>query len=152
MAVGNGFQGWVGEAKGNWFQQRKRMVMAFLVLSLVGLLMFLIVSIALPPFSQFLFGNQLRVDSATAIFAGCALLFTCMTISTSFHILAPLKQSKVIAVATAIGACVGAPAILGGAAWFGAAGGMAGLAAAEAVVLSIETIACWRLLRRTSRP
>lgn len=144
-AVGNAFQGWVAESEAG--EIRARMLLALSVTSGCGLLGGTAIALSLPLFDTVIFGPEIEISAPTAIFTGLALLFTATSLSTSFHVLAPLGRSSTIAVATGVGALVGIPALFMLSATLGAPGGALAAAIAEAVVLLIEGVVVWQILR-----
>ncbi len=149
MAVANGFQGWVGSAARGSDRGIARARKALGVTSAAGVVAGALLAYGLPPLAPFLFGGEITVSSYLALFMGLSLVATAISISTTFHVLAPAGKTRVISVATLAGAAVGAPTVLLGAASFGAVGAAAGVFLAEAVVVLVELPVALAILRRS---
>nr|WP_238579700.1 polysaccharide biosynthesis C-terminal domain-containing protein [Agreia bicolorata] len=148
MSVGNALQGWVSEER-DWLRARRRMMLSISILGAVGVAAGAVVFLGLPVVDNLLFGPDIHVSQMTALFCGASLVFTALSISFSYHVLAPLGKTNLIAVATTLGAAVGVPLILILAHSSGAAGAALAGASAEAVVCVVEAVAVVRILRST---
>jgi O-antigen/teichoic acid export membrane protein len=148
VSLGNALQGWVAEDH-QWVRARRRMIVSLGLLASSGLLVGTLVWIGLPIVDESLFGPAIVITQATSFFCGASLLFTAVTISLSFHILAPALRTNVIAIATTSGALIGVPLILILSTTHGAPGAALAGAIAEGVVLVVEAVAAWKILRLT---
>lgn len=146
MAVANGLQGWVGSATGR--DQRRRMARALTLMSTAGLIAGSAFAFGMPLLGPLLLGPEVHVDPLTCVFMGFALFMTGISLSTSLHVLAPLRRRHSISIATTVGAVVGVPCVTLGAALYGSPGAGAGLAAAETMVVAIQLPLAWRLITR----
>lgn len=131
VAAGNTFQGWVAEHP--YPRNRPRMLASLASLGTIGTLGALALAIAGPWATGLLFGSDLSVDRATAVWFGVAFLGICLSTSLGRHILVPLGRASQLFAATLAGALVGLPAIAYLSRAYGAPGGAAGYAVSEVV-------------------
>lgn len=135
-AQGNALQGWVVEEDRAHFGWRVRRALALHIA--LGVLGFLAFSFLGPWLTAVAFGNAVAIDRPTAILFGIAVLCVSMSTATGRHVLIALGHPRRVLASVGAGAVVGIPATLWLASEFGAVGGAAGLAAAEAVVLFVQ--------------
>ena len=145
-AVVNAFQGWVG--RGSPSGEPSSRVIALRTTIGLGVGGGVTLAIFLPPVSSLIFGAEIRVGEVTAVFLGLAFLLYAATASLTFYVLVPLGSTGIISTATIIASVVGAPLVIFLAAHFGAAGAASAIAAAELIVLLIETPVAYRCVSR----
>jgi len=130
-AQGNALQGWVVENDRAHFGHRaRRALLLHGILGLAGLAAFALLG---PWLTEALF--SVGIDRLTAFFFGIATLCLSMSTATGRHVLIAWGRPKLVFASVVVGAFVGVPTSLALASVFGAVGGSAGLAAAEASVL-----------------
>ena len=133
-AQGNALQGWVVEDERAHFGSRARKALLLhALLGIVGLGAF--VGLA-PWLTQALFG--VGIDRLTALCFGIATFCLSMSTATGRHVLIAWGKPQLVFASVVVGAIVGVPTSLALASAFGAVGGSAGLAAAEASVLLVQ--------------
>lgn len=146
-AQGNALQGWVVEDDRAHFGARARRALTLHgVLGIVGLLAFAGLG---PWLTGILF--DLSIDRTTALLFGVATFCLSMSTATGRHVLIAWGKPRLVFASVVVGAVVGVPTSLALAAAFGAIGGSAGLAAAEASVLIVQLAMIVMTRRKESR-
>lgn len=137
-------QGWVSTVPDRRPRRFRAALGIHAFLGLVGVAGFALLA---APLSSALFGPDLQVPRPVALWLGIAVLFLSLNSSVGRHALVTSQRVDVVLRSTVLGALVGVPAILLLSDLHGAVGGAAGLAATEALVLSYQLAAGWRLFR-----
>jgi O-antigen/teichoic acid export membrane protein len=146
-ALGNALQGWAVEDERREFARRARTaIVLHFALGLIGLGAFALLG---PWLSGALFGEDVAIDSWTALGLGFATLGIALGTAFGRVILVGLGARRDFMVSVIVGAVVGVPALLGFATVFGAAGGAWGLALAEAISVTCQVVF---VVRRWPRP
>lgn len=143
-ALGNSLQGWVSDFAGNHARRRKYSLIALSGLGLVG---WLLLSVAGPWATALLFSEELSADYGTCFWFGLSFFLVCVTSSTGAHWLVPAKRMRTVLSSTIAGAVVGVPAMVILAGLMGGQGGALGLALGEIVVTAIQMRVVMQLLK-----
>jgi O-antigen/teichoic acid export membrane protein len=147
VALGNALQAWVVPPDHALVRGRRRRALHLHTMcGVVGLVGFAAVA---PTASRVLFGADLTPGYDVALAYGLALAFLAPATSLAQHVLVPDGRVREIMQTTLLGAAVGVPALLILSRQFGAAGGAAGLALSELVVL---VRLAWLVRSARSRP
>jgi O-antigen/teichoic acid export membrane protein len=141
----NAFQGWVSEAPPA--ESVRRMRLAVGATSICGAVGGLLLAIALPLGDRLLFSGTITVDPRVSAAFGVALALYAVTSAITFTVLAPAGRTGRILASTAAGALVAIGGVGVLAPLFGAAGGAAAVALAQAAVLAVQ-LPEWRRLTR----
>lgn len=138
-ALGNALQGWVLERDALRPYRRHCFAIVFhLLLGLAGLtFLCLFGSWA----TEFLFGDAVAAGEMMMICYGVAYFAVCASTPFVRNILVPAGRTKVVLLATLLGAFTGIPSMVFLKDLWGAAGVAAGLAASEALVLVVTVVA-----------
>jgi O-antigen/teichoic acid export membrane protein len=146
IAVSNAFQGWVAEVgKG---ERRRRMKVAVLSHTGLGLVGMLGLGILGPWFSALLFGSEVAATSAVCWGYGAAFLAVSLNSALGKHVLVPLGRTRVVFWSTVVGASIGVPALAVLATLMGGAGGAWGLALGEWAVCLFQAVVLVRILTK----
>jgi O-antigen/teichoic acid export membrane protein len=141
----NAFQGWVSEAPAGAMGARMRT--AVTATSAGGLLGGLAFAFWLPAVNRILFAGEVPIGSDVAVWFGLVLSLYALTSSINFNVLAPAGRTGHILRSAAAGAVVAIVAVPLLAQEFGAAGGAAAIALAQAAVLAAQVTDWWLLVR-----
>jgi O-antigen/teichoic acid export membrane protein len=143
----NAFQGWVSEVPG---QVIHRMRLAVGVTAACGALGGAVFALALPRLDGLLFAGEVSVGHGVSGFFGVALALYALTSAINLTVLAPAGLTRTILRSTATAGLV---VVVGAAVLshpFGAVGGAASVAAAQAAALAVQLPAWRRVLRATA--
>ncbi|WP_102510188.1 lipopolysaccharide biosynthesis protein [Sanguibacter massiliensis] len=151
-AAGNGLQSWVSEHLDDGPVTRRRMMRTVALMAGVGAVAAIGTATLMPWVQDLISGGTVRVDRATSVLAGLSLFFIAINISLVYHVLAPLKLARPIAVSALAAALVGLPVVIGLAHLYGAAGAMGGVAVAELVSGAVLAVTVRPALRRLTAP
>jgi O-antigen/teichoic acid export membrane protein len=137
--MGNAFQARVASANG----PKRRLhaaqsSLAHFVLGGSGFVAFVLLG---PPLTALLFGSDVALETPTAAWFGVAAWALSMNTSIGRHVLLPAGHARSVLISVVVGAAVGVPSIILLARSFGAAGGAAGLAISESLVLIVQILA-----------
>lgn len=137
----NFFQSWVAQAGSDTQQpahaERRRAVSAALATVTAGILGGVLVAVTLDGLlASVLFAGEIDFTLGQALLSGALVTVLAGSYSTSLYFLVPGGRTAVVARTSLIGCLVGVPAIVVGALVAGATGAVAGLLAAELVVLA----------------
>jgi hypothetical protein len=144
MAITNGLQGWVSEVAIPSERQRRRRL-AFSLNAAAGIFAGAALAIGLPAVDTTLFSGSVDVGYLPSCLAGISLTLIAMSMSITFHVLAPSGRIKIVATSGIITAFVGFPLILYLTPLLGAVGALTAIACAEAVSLAIQSVAWKRM-------
>ncbi len=147
--VFNAFQGWVSETPA---EAAARMRLAVGATSACGALGGLVFAVGLPVVDDALFAGEVSVGHGVSVFLGLSLALYALTSSITFTVLAPAGLTGAIFRSTAVGALVVVVGIAILSPLFGAVGGAASVAVAQAAALAAQVPACRRVLRGGGRP
>lgn len=132
MALGNTFQGWVAESRGN--STVRRMKLAVTSHAALGLIGMASLGFLGPVTSGLLFGSEVQATGVVCWGYGLAFFAVSLTTALGKHVLVPLGQTKIVLQSTVLGASIGVPALAILAAAPGGGGGSWGLAIGELCV------------------
>jgi O-antigen/teichoic acid export membrane protein len=141
----NAFQGWVSEAPGEHMAPRMRL--AVVATSTGGLLAGLAFAVGMPAADRILFAGEVPVGHDVAVWFAVALALYALTSSLNFHVLAPVGRTRHILRSTTAGGLVAIVGVTALADRFGAVGGAAAVALAQAAILGAQVVA-WHTGRR----
>lgn len=137
QSVPNAMQGWVG-AGSTATERWRRARLSIIISAVVGMVTGSIVAALLPWLSRLLFSGVADIPAHLAILSGILVLTVSVSRATGSIALVAVGKVQVIAVSAALGATIGAPAIVVLAARLGAGGGLLGEIIAEATVLGVQ--------------
>jgi O-antigen/teichoic acid export membrane protein len=141
----NAFQGWVSEAARTDVVARMRL--AVLATGACGAIGGVAFAVGLPLVDDLLFAGEVTVGYGVSIFFGAALALYALTSSINFNVLAPSGLTGSILRSTAVGGLVVVMGISVLPQLFGAVGGAASVAAAQAAALAMQ-VPAWRRATR----
>jgi O-antigen/teichoic acid export membrane protein len=145
----NAFQGWVSEAPGDAAARMRLAVGATAACGAVGGVAF---AVGLPLLDDLLFAGEVSVGYGVSVFFGLSLALYALTSAINFTVLAPAGLTRTIFRSTAV---AGAVVVLGASVLpllFGAVGGAASVAAAQAAALAVQVPSWRRVMRATAPP
>lgn len=146
----NALQGWVAGVGGRSFVRRVQLsAVLHLALGLLGLS---VLALAGPELTALLFGESLAIGSSTATAFGVMYLFWSLETVTARHVLGSRGRTTVLLATTAIGSVIGVCAVLVGAGKAGATGAAWGMAGAMTLIVLMQALAAWRVVRAEGRP
>lgn len=152
----NTMQSWVG-TPGERRRRVRRALAGVAVAAVVGIVVGAAFALAAPAASTVMFAGRLRVPESFALLGGMLIAVVCTSRATGGLLLVAVGAIPSITVSALAGCLVGAPVILGAASAWGAGGALAGVAATEGVVLTVQCVAAgvavarMRRSRRTDR-
>jgi hypothetical protein len=144
----NAFQGWVSEAPADAAARMRLAVGATAACGALGGAAF---AIGLPRLDGLLFAGEVSVGYGVSVFFGLSLALYALTSAINFTVLAPAGLTRIIFRSTAVAGLV---VVVGTGVLphlFGALGGAASVAAAQAAALAVQVPAWRRVLRATAR-
>lgn len=139
-------QSWVSEQGLNVLRLRAKK--ALLINGSLGLAAGLGVLILAPLIDTLIFGPDVQISLMTASLLGLTCLFYSLSASLTYHILGPLGKSRTVVLATSISSIVSVPLVFFLAQNYGASGATAGVAFAEGLTVTIQSLAARRYLSR----
>jgi O-antigen/teichoic acid export membrane protein len=146
----NAFQGWVSESSRADMAARMRLAVG--ATSACGALGGTAFAVGLPLVDHVLFAGEVSVGYGVSVFFGLSLALYALTSSINFTVLAPAGLTGTILRSTAVGGLVVVVGISVLSQLFGAVGGAASVAAAQAAALAVQVPAWRRVMRGGGRP
>lgn len=144
----NAFQGWVSEAPADAAPRMRLAVGATAACGAMGGAAF---AIGLPRVDGLLFAGEVSVGYGVSVFFGLSLALYALTSAINFTVLAPAGLTRTIFRSTAVAGLV----VVAGTSvlphLYGAAGGAASVAAAQAAALVVQVPAVRRVMRTTAQ-
>jgi PST family polysaccharide transporter len=148
-ALANGLTGWVAETQGR--VRGRRMAMALLAHTVVGVVGLVAMAVFLPMVSTLLFGARLSVDHLASFFLGVAFLASSVGNSLGRHVLIPEGATRGVFFSTMAGAAVGIPLSVIMSVEWGAAGATAALGISQIVPCVLVARRSFRVVRGLRR-
>lgn len=146
VALANAVQGWVLEPTTS--RRFRRHIIAISAHAVLGLFGFTFLCIAGPWATEFLFGSAVAAQGPMMAFYGAAYFAVCASTPFVRNVLIPAGKTRIVLVATIVGAVIGLPAMIVLNATSGSAGVALGLAISEFLVLAITSVAAMPLLAK----
>lgn len=146
LTLANALQSWVAEAHGRARGRRSRI--AVLAHGIFGVLGCVVLGVAGPPVSAFLFGPDAAAPFAITMALGVAFALYSVRTSMTRHLLFTVGESRIVVRATLVATAVGIPAMIVFAFPFGPLGVSIGFALTEAIATILLIAPCRRALGR----
>lgn len=135
ITLGNAFQSWTVE--GGTGELARRLGLALRAHVVVGVVGWVVFTLAGPPVSALLFGPAVIADRAVCFWLGAAFALASTRISLTRHVLVPSGRIRVVFISTVAGALTGIPLIAVLAWSIGPVGAAVGLVVSEAVATAV---------------
>lgn len=140
-------QGWVSE-QDQVLTRRRRMRVALLTNAGLGALAGLLLFLAGPLISTFLFGDAVEMSYTLSALTGLACVPYALSASLSFHILAPLGRTRSVASSRVLATAIGVPLIFVMTRQSGANGAAGAILISESVVVVLQALTVYRVNRQ----